>query len=818
MGKTMAACSSSPFYGSVFILLSLAMSGLCTAQSESPTAELTPLPSEAFGEGGTGNPILDMRDRAVDGLGDMAPQIPEEVDIESNGGQISYDSEHQLFRYEGGEDGVRLKTDKDGYLQASAVQLDLQKQEASLDGAFTAYQDDILVRGAEGGTYAWKNGEAKLNGVRAKVDGLIVRGSSIEYHKDAAGKQYMVIHDAFVTTEDVAEPNTWLGTGTLTVYPGEYGKVSRLSVAGKDWDVPVPVLGWFSFSHSLNPREGYVPGIGTRSSWGAYLLNSYGFLVGNRRVKNGIPTADYLVTTHLDYRARRGMATGLDVEEAALADKYKEMKGLSAYYLADSDPMINPTDSVRSITPHERYRIALQQEFDATPAADTKGKWQLSANANVLSDEYVLRDFFESAARVDNKPDNTVRLVRTDKSTQSMIYTRFAPNDFYDTDERLEGSFYRVRSAIGSTGINYETNNSATMMRQYMPFESRMFYHELMEGLRDGELRNYLQRISNTESYYRVNSSHELSTSVKPFRFINITPKTGGGYSGYYDVGGVGSDNRFLGYLGCDVDLKFYRNYPSFAYKNFGLKGLTHVIHPFLSYSQATISSSNELVPRVDYWSSETGVSTTSPMPLDFIGYNGIDGWGQWTVVRIGVQNLLNSRADEDRIRLMDWTVFLDTNVDNPGTDARFSDLYSTLSLNPSRRLRFNMISQTPTIRNGYGYYQYNLNATYMPFSWVESRIGYRCLKDHPILKDAEQVYLQANIRFNERNTFSGRWNFDVTESRSPIQEYSFFRNYGAWYVGATLFIRDNGGKREEGFGISLTLGETGTALPVKFY
>ena len=30
-----------------------------------------------------------------------------------------------------------------------------------------------------------------------------------------------------------------------------------------------------------------------------------------------------------------------------------------------------------------------------------------------------------------------------------------------------------------------------------------------------------------------------------------------------------------------------------------------------------------------------------------------------------------------------------------------------------------------------------------------------------------------------------------------------------------TVFLRDNGGKKEEGFGLSFTLGETGTALPI---
>ena len=90
-------------------------------------------------------------------------------------------------------------------------------------------------------------------------------------------------------------------------------------------------------------------------------------------------------------------------------------------------------------------------------------------------------------------------------------------------------------------------------------------------------------------------------------------------------------------------------------------------------------------------------------------------------------------------------------------------------------------------------------------------------MSGHPILEDSKQTYIQANLRINDRYTVAGRWNWDIEQNRMPIQQYSIFRHSGPWHIGATLFFRDNGGKRETGFGISFPLSETGPALPLNF-
>lgn len=796
------------------LTLALILGGLTQASAHG--ADLVPLPEEIFDNKNDVNPVLDITNRTVSGLGRKAPEIPDTLQVTNEGGTITFDNEKNVFLYQSGENSMlRLRTDSGSDIHTPAMEARLDTSEAILSGPMTVYQDDVLVRGEDGGFYNWKTKQTSVSKVRIKVNGLLVRGSRIEYNTDEQGKEYITVYDAYVTTEDIQNPTTWVGTGTLTIYPGDYGEVSRLSIATGDTEITVPVLGWFTFSHSLNPREGYLPGMGTRSHWGAYLENNYGILFGNRRVEGIMPTADYLATLHLDARTRRGLATGLDLEDIAMTKKHEDMEGFFSYFADDLNPNINPVDTERKPIDDKRYFLSLKALWDVTPDGDSHADWQLVSNVNVASDQYMLRDFLPDISRVNDKPDNTIRLVRRTDETQSMIYTRFAPNDYYMTDERLEASFYRVRTAIGKTGINYETNNTASIMRQYLPTEERELYKTKLAKIKDKELRDYYERMLNTESYFRVNSTHEFTTNLTAYKFLNITPKAGGGYTGYYDVGGIGSDNRFLGYVGCDFNLKFHNTYPNFQFKQYGLQGLTHIIQPYASYSSGSSTSSNKNVPQVDVWSSTKSGSTTNPMPLDLLGYAGIDGWGDWNVWRFGIKNTLLSRVDGERIKLLTWDAFCDYNADNPNSDYDFSSLYNIIRFSPSKRFELNLSTQTPTINKGEGFWQYSIGARIIPAEWLETYVSYRGITDHPVQEDTGQYHIRTNIRLSEKYTFSIKLYYEDLEGRFPIQQYSLFRHTGAWYIGTTVFLRDNGGKKEQGLGISFTLGETGTTLPI---
>lgn len=811
----------------------LAAAIIISGMAYAPAAPLLPLPEDGIPtqseelQKKDGNILTDLPTAMAKSA--TSPAMPSAVDIENEGGEIVYESETSLLSYNGADKGIKVNTSEGTQLLSPHVSADLQNEILSLRGPIVMYDHAIMAKVDGDGdadtadaTYDWNSEIIRADGIRAKVNGFIVRGSKITYATDnestsstKAGRKYIQIEDAYVSTEDAEVPGTWIGCGTLRIYPGECGQISRLSVAGAHSDIPIPVLGWIPVEHSLNPREGWYPEIGSRSIWGGYMLNNYGILLGNRKSDGIMPTADYLATVHADIRSRRGVATGLDIENIAMAKKHSSMTGLESYLVFDRNPMINPQNGKRKHTRHNRYRVALQACWDVTPDADKKADWLLASNVNILSDRYVLRDFFEELSRLDSSPDNTVRIERRTASTHSMVYTRFAPNNFYASDERLEGTFYRVRQPLFNTGITYETRNSAGIMHQYLPIDERISYQNRLRTLKDPNLRAYYERLLNSSSFMRVTSAHEFTASQKILKFLNVTPKAGVGYAGYYGADDISSDNRFLGYVGVDFDIKFSNQFNNFKFKPYGYNGLTHVFHPYASLSHTNLSSSRGLLPQLDSWSSALGSSTNSPMPLDLIGFTGVDAWDSWTVWRWGVRNSLNTKVDGEQRRILDWDTSIDYNLDNPLTETEYSNLYNRATLSLTNQTHFYIEMQTPTIKNGDGYNRYNVSMSTMPFSWLETELGWRYFKGHPIYQDSEQLETKFNLRINEQYAAAARITWDFTHGRVPVQQFSLFRNVGPWYVGATIFIRDNGGKREEGFGISFTLSETGTALPI---
>ena len=777
--------------------------------------DFIPLPDQAL----PGNPLMDHVDQAVSKISASTNmKIPDSFVIRNEGGKVDYNNEKRIITYTAGSTPLYLRTGDGREIFAQTIVIDLNTNKAFLAGPLVIYQGDSLMH-AEEGTYDWETGVACVSNIRTKVNGTIIRGSSAEYTKMPSGNTRITIHHSFLTTEDVRRPGMWVGAGTLTVFPGDYGVVSRLSISGAEKDMPVPILGWMPLSHSLNPEEGYMPEPGVKSLWGTFLLNRYGFLLGNRRVEHGMPTADYLLTTRFDFRSRRGLAGGIDFIDNEMRKRYSDSRGVQIYGIADRRPDINPVHASRESLSHRRYRVAMQDIWEVLPRTSREdARWTLAADVNVLSDRYVLQDYFEDIARLNDKPDNSVRLERYTPRSSTTLLTRFAPNDFYSTDERAELSYYRPRTVLASTRVTYETRNSIGLLHQNLPAEQREAYRAKLSNLRSQELEEYYTRLLNSGSYVRFNSTHELTTSFKVLRFLNVTPKVGAGYSGYYNVEDVGADNRLMGYLGCDFDIKFYRHFSMVKLPRLGISGLYHVIHPYAEISHGSISSSNPYVPQVDTWSTTLGNSTVCPMPMDLMEFTGIDGWANWTVWRLGMRNSLSTVYDGESRTVLDWNLFLDYNIDNPNTESRFSNLYSLIALNVTSQCTLRLETQTPTVGGGDGFNQYNTSLSFVPTPWLETQIGHRYISNHPIQHDANYAYFQANLRLNERYSAAVRVNWDVQWRRLPIQQFSLTRKFGPWYLSTTVMLRNNGGEHETGLGVSLTLGETGTSLPVKFF
>lgn len=763
------------------------------------------------------SPIAEYADRLTESSsegGGFMPEMPKNVTID-NEGEIIYDSDANTINYIGAP-RVHLKTDNNIEIYAKRADVDINAKTVTMTGDVAIYQKNELASSLSRGDKAIFHYDSKklhTEAFKSKANGMILRSGEFHYNKDKKGRSFLEGHDASVTSEDDESPMTWIGARRIRIYPDD-------SMEFKDMTCHyggIPFFYFPYFIHSLNPDEGYMPVMGASTYLGAFMLNKYGILFGNRRVKKHRPSADYLLTTRLDYRSRRGMGSGIDVTDVDLHEKFSDMSGLSLYGVHDTDPMISPVNEPRTNVSKDRWRIALQQMWKL-PVGDTpRSQWRLKTNINALSDAYMLRDFYKDMYQRDAEPDNTIAITRTGDTTIATLLQRFAPNNYYMTDQRTEMSFDRIRTTLFGSKIVYESENSAGFMRQVVPGSIRMnIQRELSDPTLSQTSREFYNRMLETNGFFRIHTFHELSTSYKVANFINLTPKIGGGYTGYYDVGDLGDFNQGIFYTGIDSDIKFSRRYNSIKSRSWGLNGVNHIVQPYCSLAYIGANELDPLCPRIDGYT-----PSTNPVAMSVGRITEIDSLASSSIFRYGLKNFLMTKRDQGSLRWLSWDVFMDAYLHDTIDDRKFSNMYSQLYWAPLPWMSYSSTMQLPVIQSkaeSTGYHEYNHYFTFMPCRSTDVTIGHRYLSGHSTLEDSSQMDMRILYRVSEELALGASWRFELLSGTTDIQEYNVYKNMGAWYMGVGAYIRKNGGKNEVGVGFSFMLKESGTYLPVKFY
>ena len=105
----------------------------------------------------------------------------------------------------------------------------------------------------------------------------------------------------------------------------------------------------------------------------------------------------------------------------------------------------------------------------------------------------------------------------------------------------------------------YESRTSFAFLKQYVPSFMRTDLRDLVDRLDPGSpAYDYWARMLMTDGYSRFHTFHEFSASHKIMGFLNLTPKLGGGYTGYYDTGDNKPLNQGIFARGADADFKFF--------------------------------------------------------------------------------------------------------------------------------------------------------------------------------------------------------------------------------------------------------------------
>ncbi len=784
------------------------------------------------------------------------PGMPKTVKITHTGETNTFDLVEQVYNFSGPfeiqtDSGMTLRSDKgmwkgkeskfyvDGNVKMTTKAgsevfadhgvADTTTEAVTLTGNVSVYNGNLLQRGDEM-VYHWKDQKMDSAGLRAGVDPFLLEAGrfTVEQH---GKKQVFVGHDAGVTTHDVEEPGFWLRAKETTIYPEDKVVFKNLRLYAGD----TPIF-WLPYlSQPLDSELGYHFIPGARSNWGAFLLNSYGIMLGdNDAADQGDESAKPWLYSdwHFDLRSRRGIGTGVDLRDKRM-DNNPNMTGLSLYYADDWNPDISRTGLPRLDVGSDRYRVALQQRFPLDFDFDKNADWRLDANLNILSDNYYLEDFKPDLFRTDPSPDNTIGLYRRDDGTLFSVLGRLRTNEFYRSDTRSpEIALDFARRPLFGSPILHEGSISLSFIEEEIGSASESAIRtllrlpgndplvpELLQQLPTYE-RQLIQTIRSlppgspalpglteqllSPGYSRFHTYQELSMPTNVGGWLNITPEVGFGYDRYWNVDGPSkSVDRVHLTAGAEASMKFSKDYGAVENRGLGLDGLLHVVQPYARFSYISTDDLDPLFPSVDR---ET--FSTRPQPLSVPSYTAIDSLRDWNIIRFGVKNKLITKRDGQSLDWLSMDTYIDGFITDPDYDRKFSNLYNDLRWNPLPWFGMNLETQFPVINDGSGFSEVAARTRFMPNENVEFSVGYHLLDNHPVLADSQRIDVRAYTRLNDKWGLGFFQLWELDDGTLEVQQYTIHRDFNHWVASVGITERKNELKDEFGIIFSFTLKE----------
>ncbi|NQW99123.1 LPS assembly protein LptD [bacterium] len=772
-----------------------------------PVDTITPVPALDMGMPGVATPMT----------------MPKNVDIDNYGGGVIEGVRDVGVRFKG--PGIKIKGDNGMEAFADSALVDFKAKTVTLEGNVSVYQGNLLQRG-ERAVYFYETRMMDASGLRASLDPILLEAGRFG-SETRRGKTVYVGENAGITTDDSQEPGYWLRAKKTTVFPEDKIVFNDLRVYAGN----VPVF-WLPYlSQPLDKELGYHFTPGSRSSWGPFLLNTYGIMLGGKTdPETGEKEDAWLLSRwHLDLRAERGVGVGVDLVDTRV-DNVIEVPGLSFYYLNDSSPQTTTTGVPRGIIDPERYQVELKHRY--APDFPDRGTWRLDSNFTLLSDQYYLEDFEVAQYRSDPAPDNTLGLYRKDDDSLLSIYGRFRINDFYRADTRSPQVFYdQVRAPLFNSPVLHEGNLSfgligekaadladgtlinplATLtagdpaarplLDQLDGYERQLAEEMLALPLNDPRRKELRSQLLDS-SYARLNIYQELSMPLSFGDFLNVTPVAGLGYT-RYDEANWSIDNYDRTYLhaGAEFSTKISKNFDEQRSAGWGLDGLKHILQPYASWSIVSTDNISLNDPRVDRLT-----PTTRPRPLDPVRFNAVDELQSWNVVRFGGRNRLLTRRDQQAHEWFYLDTYIDAFIEDPEGRRDYSNLYNEARWQPLPWLAAGLETQFPVFSDGSGFNEYNTSLRFMPTSNFDFTINYMILNGHPALTDSNQLNIQSYLRINDDWGFGAIGIVELDDGTLQQQQYTLHHDLGNWVAGLGITLVDNRLQTEYGVVFSLTL------------
>lgn len=724
---------------------------------------------------------------------------------------IQFDPDSDEVTYSGSVD-ITYGTTR---ILANRARYDTVRRVVQVEGNVTIYQGQFVYRGQDA-TFNLATNHLSSNSLRTYVatpNGLVFADAG-QFNIDTNDTSRIVTHDSFVTAHDNPIPNWRVEADEIEIYPEDrmvfHDMVFRIR------DTPVFWLPYYS--QPFDSELGYQFTPGWDSDWGAFLLNRYGVMAG--------PDDNALVQYRLDGRSERGLAGGADIYSSRWRSE-PNFGRLFLYYANDADPFISGNVVGREDAGLEtnRYRVNLQHRIYLKGYNDTwdvdpdtgesrlvrRGEpvdpnLYLDADLNLVSDEFFYEDFFPAESRTDPQPDSLLNLVQRDSRYEASLLARLRLNDAFQRDQRLEPALDVVRQPLNQFGLLYQSSSTLghlseelsagedSRLRRQRDLTQQWIDVAELAGLPvDPALRNQVAALGaqlDSQSFLRADTYHQLTRPTMVGDVFSLVPRAGVRATSYNGVETGDDEVRLLGHVGMESSVKFSRTWDGVQNRSLGLDGLMHVIRP---YNDLSVVAGDQLGN--GFRPIDNLPLSTRARALDLAQFTAVDEINEWQVARLGLQNLLLTKRDQQTHQWLSYNTFIDFYAQDPEHDRTVSNWFHEIEWRPLPWLNATFDGQLPTADDDQGFTEWNSRLGWMPRDWVEFGIGNRYLQDHPFFEDSNLVTLDGYVRLNEDWALSGLQAYESDDGTMEYQQYGIHRDLETWTTALTLLMRD---EREE--------------------
>ena len=672
-------------------------------------------------------------------------QIDYDIGAINDDGWAEYDDSTKLAH---GTNGVWFRYDND-FGTADTVTMNTDTGDVEADGNVRLQHDD-LVWSSEHIYYNFKTRQMHAQQFRTGKAPTFASGQGLS--ADITNHIFTATN-AFITVDDIDNPAFKVRAKYMKIIPGK--KIIAHNATLRVGEVPIFYFPYYArnlgpYANNFNFTPGY------RSSFGPFILGSYHYYFS--------PDLDTVL--HLDYREKRGVGVGDDLHYHF--GRWGEGT-FRYYYLHDLDPNASTTNSI----PNNRQRVNFS--YLATPYTN----FQVRSVVRYQRDTDIVKEFFEGEYRGNPQPSTYVEANKFWENFSLDAYGQPRVNDFLETQERLpDVRLTGYRQQLWDTPFYYESETSAGYYRHLFPETNG-----IPLGL--------------SYSANRADTFHQIVLPETFFGFLNITPRVGGRFTYYSSASGPGATTdeiyRKVFNTGAEVSFKASQLWPDVQNDVLQMDGLRHIIQPSVNYAYVPKPNrfgTNE-IPQFD-----TELPSLRLLPIEYPDYNSIDSIDSENVLRLGLNNKLQTKRDGKVVNLVNWDLYTDWRLKPQHGQTTFADLYSDMTIRPRSWLTVESILRYD-VEDGH----LNLalhTITFQPNEIWSWSVGHFYLRDDfspsPTALGLGNNLFTSTIfyRMNENWGFRAAHRFDAADGRLEEQDYSIYRDLRSWTAALTFRLRQS--------------------------